>query len=174
MMRGAVALSCLYLGWSWVAQAIVRDHARDALADRGLADAPMFITPTPFNTLLWRVVVQTPDGYLEGFDSLLLAEPDPGFRAYASDVDSLEAAGDVPAVERLLWFSRGFVSARVEGDRLLIADLRMGQEPLYVFTHAVATRGNPHWRPITTELLPFNYDRALIAESLERIWHRAP
>ena len=170
VMRGALAVSCLYLGWSWIGQAIVRDHARDALAKEGLADAPLFITPTPFNTMLWRIVVLTPEGYLEGFDSLLVSESDPGFKRYTSDVASLEAAGDVPAVQRLLWFSGDFVRASVKDERLLLSDLRMGQEPFYVFTHAVAVRGNPHWRPMPTELLAFSYDRDALTATLQRIW----
>ena len=149
---------------------VVRDHARDALANRGLGDAPLFITPTPFNTLRWRIVARTPDGYLEGFDSLLLEEPDLGFRPYASDLNALEAAGDVPAVERLLWFSRGFVEASVVDDRLLIADLRMGQAPTFVFTHVAAARETSHWRTIQTELLPFSYDRKDVITALRRIW----
>jgi len=172
-MRGALTLSCCYLAWSWVAQGIVRDHARQALADRGLTAAPLFITPTPFNTLLWRVVVLTPDGYLEGFDSLLLDEEGPDFQSYSDDRAALEAAESVPAVNRLRWFSQGFVRADVTAKgHLLISDLRMGQEPLYVFTHRVAEKRGEEWVATDTALLPFSYDRSLIAESLARIWER--
>ena len=40
--------------------------ARRTLAAEGLQDAPRFSVPIPFNTLLWRVVVMTPDEFLEG------------------------------------------------------------------------------------------------------------
>jgi hypothetical protein len=33
-----------------------------------------------------------------------------------------------------------------------------------------AEQGNPHWQEIPTELLPFEYDRSLVFESLRRIW----
>jgi inner membrane protein len=153
-----------------VAQATVRHHAERALAERGLDGAPMFITPTPFNTLLWRVVVQTGNGYLEGFDSLLLDEPDLGFKAYPSDWRALEDAGTVWAVQRLRWFSGDFVKTEVVNDTLLISDLRMGQEPFYVFTHLVAQRGNPHWKPLPTRLLPLQVERSEVFGSLRRIW----
>ena len=70
----------------------------------------------------------------------------------------------------VLELARAFVRAEVEDGRLLLSDLRMGQEPYYVFTHVVAEQGNPHWREIPSELLPFEYDRSLVFESLRRIW----
>lgn len=170
LLRVTLALSCVYLAWSWAAQGIVRQDARKALAARGLEEAPLFVTPAPFNTLLWRIVVMTPGGYLEGFDSLLVDEPSLGFTAFGSDDAALRAASDIPAVARLLWFSHGFVKAEVDEGRLLISDLRMGQEPFYVFTHAVATQGNQHWASAPTELVPFSYDRQALVQSLQRIW----
>lgn len=170
VLAGALALSGAYLAWTWTAQAIVTRHAETALAARGLDDAPLFVTPTPFNTLLWRIVVLTGDGYLEGFDSLVLDEGGIDFAGYASDVESLDAANDVWAVQRLRWFASGFVRGEVQGDLLHITDLRMGQEPVYVFTHVAARRGNPHWQAIPTELLPVSFADRSLGEVWARIW----
>src|SRR5688500_16584342 len=63
-------LSTAYLGWSLVAKSMVDREADRTLAAMGLADAPRFSVPMPFNTLLWRVVAMTPNGYVEGFRSL--------------------------------------------------------------------------------------------------------
>ena len=169
-LRAGVALSTVYLGWSWVAQTIVVNNARDALADMNMDEAAIFITPTPFNTLLWRVVVQTDDGYLEGFDSLLVGEPAMTFDAYPSDTEALEAASNVWAVDRLRWFSKDFLKAEVIGDKLILSDLRMGQEPTYVFSHVVAERGNPHWKAVTTELLPVSISDRALTDTWRRIW----
>ncbi len=169
-LRLGLALSALYLGWSWTAQGIAARHAEAALADAGLADAPMFITPAPFNTLLWRVVVRTDNGYLEGFDSLLVDEPGLEFRAYTSDTRAMAEADSIWAVQRLRWFARDFVRADVESERLVISDLRMGQEPHYVFRHVVAVRDNPHWVPVTTELLPFSIDQRALGRVWQRLW----
>ena len=170
VIRAGLLASTLYLGWSWTAQSIVAGHARDALAGRGLSEAPVFVTPTPFNTLLWRVVVLTNEGYLEGFDSLLVDEASLEFSAYRSDRQSLLAADTVWAVSRLRWFSSDFVKASVVDDRLLITDLRMGQEPIYVFTHVVAARGNPHWEPIPTELISPTIDERVLLDAWRRMW----
>lgn len=171
VLRSLMAVSVLYLAWSWAAQGIVRNNVEQALAGMQLEGAPVFITPAPFNTLLWRVVVLTEEGYLEGFDSLAIDEGPVRFDAYPSDWRSLEDASDVWAVARLRWFSGDFMKVSIVDDRLLLADLRMGQEPMYVFTHAVATRGNPHWKPIPTELLPIRYDRRALGDTWQRIWN---
>jgi len=170
LLRGALTVALAYLAWTWPAQAKVHHEAREALADMGLRDAPVFVTPTPFNSVRWRIVVQTGAGYLEGFGSVLPGAPPIAFQAYASDHAALAGAGDVWAVRRLRWFSRDFLRAEVKDGRLLLSDLRMGQEPYYVFTHVVAEQGNPHWRTIPTELLPFEYDQTIVLESLRRIW----
>jgi len=169
-LRVGLLISTLYIGWSWVAQATVRQNVEDALASMQLQDAPVFLTPTPLNTLLWRVVVMTDDGYLEGFDSLMIDEGTMRFTAYPSAVDAMEDAGDIWAVSRLRWFARDFVRARIDNDRIIIADLRMGQEPAYVFSHVVAARGNPHWKEVPGELLPMSFGDRALAKTWERIW----
>ena len=169
-LRIGLAISTLYIGWSWVAQATVSRNVEDALASMQLQDAPVFLTPTPLNTLLWRVVVMTDDGYLEGFDSLMIDEGTMRFTAYPSAVDAMEDAGDIWAVSRLRWFARDFVRARIDNDRIIIADLRMGQEPTYVFSHVVAARGNPHWKEVPGELLPMSFGDRALAQTWERIW----
>ena len=170
MLAGSIALSVLYVAWSWHARSIVLDQVEDALDAAGLDGAPVFLTPTPFNTLLWRIVVLTDDGFLEGFDSLVIDEEELRFEAYSSDMVALDNASNVWAVGRLRWFAQDFVKAEVHGDRLLISDLRMGTEPAYVFTHAVAVRGNPHWLEIPTELIPVSFGDRALAQVWRRIW----
>ena len=129
----------------------------------------MFSVPAPLNSLLWRVVVLTDDGYAEGFDSLLIDEGDIAFTRYPSDTKALVDAGDIWAVERLRWFANDFVRADVVDGRLVITDLRMGQEPQYVFRHTVAEYGNPHWKAIPPERMMVLFDRRDLGKVFERI-----
>ena len=92
------------------------------------------------------------------------------FEAYTSDKAALEAAGNVWAVQRLRWFSRDFMRTTVENNRLVLADLRMGTEPTYIFTHVVASGGNPHWAEMETELRPVSFSDRALAEVWQRIW----
>lgn len=169
-LQAGLALSTLYLGWSWVAQTTVARHVDDTLAEMQLRDAPVFITPTPLNTLLWRIVVLTEDGYLEGFDSIILDDDKISFVAHGTDNAALIEASDVWAVARLRWFSGDFLKTEVDADKLVMSDLRMGQEPFYVFTHVAAARGNPHWKAIPTELLAFSFENRALTDTWTRIW----
>jgi inner membrane protein len=165
-----VTLSTAYLGWTWVAQSIVSTKVDSALAADGMTDVSVFITPTPLNTLLWRIVVQTESGYLEGFESLVADENSIDFRSYESDRQVLLEADNVWAVRRLRWFSSDFLKASVREGRLILTDLRMGQEPMYVFTHVVAEYGNPHWKAIPTEHIPIKLEDRALEKTWQRIW----
>lgn len=169
-----LVLSTLYLGWSWTAKSIVTANARETLRDHGLQNARMFVTPTPFNTLLWRVVVRTDGGYFEGYDSVAANDGAVQFTFYPSDDAALAKAQNVPAVARLNWFADGFIQATMDNDSLVLADLRMGQHPAYVFRHAVAKRGNPHWHAIEPQRLPSRFRTSLLASVWQRIWSGDP
>ncbi len=169
-LLAGLGISSLYLAWTWYAQALVRNDALAALDAAGIEARQVFVTPAPLNSVLWRVVAMTDDGYLEAFDSLFLDEPEMCFRPYRSDVDSLAAASGVAAVSRLDWFAGGFVKSDVIDNTLHIADLRMGHEPIYVFTHAVARRVDGRWQAIVPVRLPVSLGDRSLGEVWERIW----
>ena len=175
-LAAGLVLSTAYLGWSLVAKAMVEREAGAALAAMGLADAPRFSVPTPFNTLLWRVVAMTPDGYVEGYRSLPGDAGPMRFQAHASSPSLLEEAGHVPAVGRLAWFNHGFMRvAEVDGE-LVLSDLRMGAEPVYFFNFVVARRDgvDAGWQAVPPQQLRPRRDLAgTWRETWARIW-RAP
>jgi inner membrane protein len=49
----------------------------------------------------------------------------------------------IDGVQRLMAFSQGFYKLQQEDGRVLIAGLRMGQKPAYIFSFAVAELRNP-------------------------------
>jgi inner membrane protein len=169
-----LVLSTLYMGWSWMAKSLVEAQARQTLEARGVVGAPMFITPTPLNTLLWRVVVRTDGGYFEGLDSVVANDGHIEFTFYPSDDAALTAAADVPAVARLSWFADGFVSGAMDGSTLVMSDLRMGQHPDYVFRHAVARSGNPHWQAIEPQRIAVRMRTGFLPSLWQRIWSAEP
>ena len=73
------------------------------------------------------------------------------------------------AVARLRWFARDFLRVTVDDGRLVLSDLRMGQEPEYVFTHVVAEIGNPHWKAIPPEQIPLDFAQRALDETWQRI-----
>lgn len=172
----ALAVSSAYLGWSLVAKAQVDRAAQQSLAAMGLGDAPRFSVPMPFNTLLWQVVAMTPSGYVVGERSLVADRGPMRFEGHASNVQALREAAAIPAVQRLTWFNRGFMRARVDQDRLVLSDLRMGLEPDYTFNFVVAQRHAGHWRGIVPEQVRKDYGspeaRAGVGRRLDAMWRR--
>jgi len=141
-----LALSTLYLAWSAVAQQHVEGVVREQLA-RGepatAAELRLLVTPTAFNTVLWRIVRMHPEGYDEGFHSLLDGGRPIRFTRFASDRTLYEEVRHLDAVARITAFSKGFFRIDERGGLVRITDLRMGQEPTYVFSFAVARRSSP-------------------------------
>jgi inner membrane protein len=135
-----LALSTAYLVWGVAAQQQVNRVASASLADQGIVAERVLVTPAPFNSLLWRVVAVAGDHYHEGFYSLLDHEPKMAFDRFER---GNALAAELPlhdGVQRIRRFSKGFYRLSQEGGRVLISDLRMGLEPAYTFTFAVAER----------------------------------
>ena len=168
----ALSISVAYLGWSLVAKHMVDRVAGQSLAAIGLGDAPRFSVPMPFNTLLWRVVAMTPDGFVEGERSLVADHGAMQFTAHRSDTQALAAVREQPDVAKLLWFNHHFMKAQVRDDTLVLSDLRMGSEPDYSFRFAVAERAGDGWRAIPTKQMrwPWEASRRL-GPMWTRIWH---
>jgi inner membrane protein len=132
--RAGLVVSCLYLGWSAFAQALVERRASEFAGG-----APMLALPTPFNTVLWRIVVREPGQYRVGYHSLLdpAAAPAPE-RAVPSADEWIPALQGQWTFDRLRWFTHGFFAIEKCGEEIVLSDLRMGVEPAYVFTFAIA------------------------------------
>ncbi|NUS37832.1 MAG: metal-dependent hydrolase [Lysobacter sp.] len=167
-----LVLAGAYVGWSLLAKALVEQRAGRSLAMLGLQDAPRFSVPMPFNTLLWRVVAMTPDGFLEGETSLVADRGPIRFRAYPSDTAALRQAASFPATARLLWFNHHFARADVRNGELVLSDLRMGAEPDYTFRFAVARQEGARWVPVAPQQLDWpGATRAQLSALWQRIWH---
>ena len=52
-------------------------------------------------------------------------------------------------MQRMAWFSRGFYKMHAQNGGAFITDLRMGQEPWYVFDFLVALREGEGWSPVS-------------------------
>ena len=146
---GGLVLSSAYLAWSVVAQAHVQTLARESLAAQGLKADRLLVTPSPFNTVLWRVVAVDESGsaYHEGFYSLLDAPAAPAARISFDRFERGNALGTELAgndgVRRIQAFSGGLWAMGERDGRIRISDLRMGQEPNYAFAFEVAARHSP-------------------------------
>ena len=134
-----LCLSTAYLLWTAAAQHHVEELGHRTAVSGGVEVERLMATPTPFNSLLWRVLAMTPEGdYLEGYHSLADGvDRPPALRRHDGGRRRLEPRSESWAVRRLQWFTDGYYAARVDGRRVLLVDLRMGLAPLYVFQFVV-------------------------------------
>jgi inner membrane protein len=163
-------LSTTYLAWGFAAQQQVVPIARASLAQQGIVVENLLVTPTPFNTVLWRVVALAGDDYHEGFYSLLDAQPKIEFDSFPRGNALATKLKSIDGVQRLVAFTKGFYKLEQRGSRLLISDLRMGQEPNYSFTFAVAELHSPPVALAQPEQISMDLD---IPRSLNWLWRRA-
>ena len=173
-------LSTTYLAWSVAAQAHVTQIAQQSITQLGWSDEKILVTPTPFNTLLWRVVVILPEGYAEGFYGLLDESTQINFKQYQRGEQYFDfIEGDWEA-ERIAWFSHGFFKMHEDNDQLLITDLRMGQEPYYAFNFVLAERYEEQWGKVPPEQIQTNPEagpafkwlwRRMRGEVIDPPWH---
>ncbi|MEJ2763168.1 metal-dependent hydrolase [Photobacterium sp. MCCC 1A19761] len=148
-----LTISGCYLLWSVIALNMVENRVEHQLANTPLAERPVFITPTPVNTVLWRVVVLDGETYWEGLTSLLDSDPTIDFIA--------KERGQWPWDEKpkhlqmLEQFTHQFVKYEQEGDALLATDLRLGIVDYlpfrFVLAHQTADGGWQAEQPVQLE-----------------------
>lgn len=137
-IAAGLALSTIYLGWSFAAQQMITERVQPALAAAGFADAELLVQPMPFNTVLWRATaitdqqrVEIVTGFLDG-DTPLTLERFPRQPALAETVSRL------PETRRLEWFTKGFLDYRESGGEITATDIRLGIPGAHPFTFVLA------------------------------------
>jgi inner membrane protein len=169
--RAGLALSSAYLAWSVLAQMQVERIASAQQSALGQSGAAFFVTPTPLNTVAWRIVVMHADGkaYSEGFYSFLDKDHQIAFDRFPNDQTLLPQLGQNGAAQRMAWFTHGFYGLREEKGQAILSDLRMGQEPFYVFRFAIAQREGEAWKTMTPQPMG---NRGDAAQALPWLWKR--
>lgn len=171
--RAGLLLSSGYALWSVGAQAHVSEIVRATPAAQGLAEEQILVTPTPFNTVLWRIVLIRDEHYQEGFYSLFDPERPPPqavrYRILARGAELEQRTAAFDDANLIRDFSKGFYALKDDGRRLRITDLRMGQHPYYAFSFAFAEHHSEPLDPIKpiriAQRLPLN-------EGLHWLWSR--
>jgi inner membrane protein len=142
-----LALSTAYLVWGVAVQQHVTGVAQASLARQGIQAQALLVTPTAFNTVLWRVVATTPTHYHEGFYSLLDDGPEPQWDVFDRGPALLAGYASNDAFQRLDRFAKGLVAMRAVDGRAHLSDLRMGQTPTFSFTFDIGPADGPASEP---------------------------
>ncbi|PIE72737.1 MAG: hydrolase [Deltaproteobacteria bacterium] len=135
----ALVVSSAYLGWSLVAKQLVANRVQGNLPHPGITHKQILISPTPFNTLLWRIVIVDEESYWEGLASLLDAEQGISFERRARGDWPLEQYP--PILNSFLAFTHDFVRYQIDDKKLVVTDLRLGMFENLPFRFVFAEQG---------------------------------
>jgi inner membrane protein len=108
--------------------------------------------------------------YHEGFRSLFDRGRALHFDRFERGAALEQALGDTPALRRVAAFSKGFYKLEARDDAVVLADLRMGQEPHYTFAFAIARL---HSAPVPLQPVVQVGSRPPLGPALSWLWRRA-
>lgn len=165
-----LVLSTAYLLFTVVAKVYVDQITERTLAAQSIQHRSYLSIASPFNTLLWRLVVVDDDGYYEGYYSLFDDSDDITFRRYAGNHELLDDIQDDDTVQRLQWFTKGFYGVRQVGSQIHVVDLRMGFEPAYVFSFLVGEKRGERTIAVGNQRLDSGPDLMTVGWVWDRIW----
>jgi len=170
-----IVVSCAYLGWSAYAQHEVLMQVKQTPSGQAVSADKILVTPTALNTLLWRVVVMHKDHYDEGFYTVLdrWRAPDKQiqFTSFKREPAIDAATGQFESANHIRKFSRGFYAVSSTQSEVLISDLRMGQQPYYVFSFQFAKRSGSTVTEVPVKAKSLR-DKLPVVPYFEWVWAR--
>lgn len=111
----------------------IASHAFDAdLARRNVTFERRFESPTAFNTLLWRSVVDRGDELWVGYHSVLDPPSQPvRWTVYPRQIEATKPYEGEREIQTIQWFSDDYWIARPHSTGVWLADLRFGEIRTY-------------------------------------------
>ena len=146
-----LVLSTVYLLFTVVFKSFANDVFEKEFVRQDLKVDRYMSAAMPFNSLLWMAVAEEKDGYRVGLYSILDEDAEIDFQFIPRN-DHLLSEIDGPAIDRLLWFSKGYYTIDRDQDTIYFKDLRfgrtdgwMGAEGNYIFAFKLlAAEGTPN------------------------------
>ena len=137
VLATSLIVTTVYLGWSLAAQQIMEARGAAALARAGVEPQRLLAIPTPFNTLFWQVIAIDDDRHISLYLPVF-GEDEAVPYVHPRNMDAGRCLQASPAFQKLAAFSKGFFRVEKQNGEILVADLRMGLNPGYVFRFAIA------------------------------------
>lgn len=172
-------LSMLYLLFTIINKHHVEAVFRTALQSQGYAYNRLLTVPTAFNNLLWVGLAEDGTGYWLGLYSIRDSGGPTRFRRIERNAGLLTPYQNDPAIQRLLWFSKGWYTAAQQDGQLYFSDLRFGrqdgwltaQNSPFVFHFRLIPSATPPVRFTDVEQMPITarLDRTLLRRLFTRI-----
>ncbi|MEQ9364182.1 MAG: metal-dependent hydrolase [Leptospirales bacterium] len=178
-----LTLSSLYIVFSIGAKFHAVEVFKAELARQNIQYERLFVAPMPLNTILWMALADDParDQVQVGLYSFLddqKAGPIE-FRALPKYSQLIAGAETTRAIQRLLWFSRGYYTVEESPDgRLAFSDLRFGRsdgwmgakgEYIFVFDLEESTPGSRNFVNFERRTPGFDVNQERLSGLVERV-----
>jgi inner membrane protein len=167
----ALTVSTLYIGFSLAGKFMAEQRVERELARQGIQAEQLFTTPTPLNTLLWRVIVLDGEDYHEALVGWFDDEPPQLQRLPRGTHLRAQLTGSLMH-QRLDWFTGGMLRYDQVDGHLIVTDLRLGMTGFHPFRFDFAHLQDGKWQvhaPI--DRLPFERGEAEhLVLLFKRIW----
>lgn len=159
MNKISLLVAALYAAWSLSAQTVADRKFRLALAEYDVKISRQVTSAAPFNTLLWRHLAETPDGFLLGYWSWL--DDDKRvlrFQFIPKNGSIVKHITSTRTFEAVDWFSKGWwFAVKSDNQSAKVVDLRFTEIP------------NGASSPYTQWQWPFAWTFQLAAEDETRL-----
>ncbi|MDE3214251.1 MAG: metal-dependent hydrolase [Bacteroidota bacterium] len=126
--RFGVFLSGFYLIYCTVNKLTIDSKVNELVNNQHISYTDFMTTPTPFNNLLWYVILKTDHGYEIGYRSLFDSNTPMQFQYFEKGDSLLQPFCSEASTRDLIRFSRGYYSVSRWNDTIVFNDLRFGQE----------------------------------------------
>ena len=143
LQYSALAFSSLYLLSTLAGKQMADQRLAQALGEAGIQPEAVFTAPTPFNTLLWRVVAVDGDDYYEGLTSWFDEHPPRLERLPRRATEAQAALDSSPQHQRLRWFSNDLLRYDLIDGQWVVTDLRLGMTGYHPFRFALSRQDRP-------------------------------
>lgn len=136
-IKSGLSVTTIYLALTLLLKSMAVPAFKAELDRQGIAYERMMTIPGPFSSLLWRALVETEEGYYQGTFSLLDDRSQPiRFYYLPRNEHKITAIVESKAVQRLLWFSKGFYHINEINGELFFNDLRFGSYNSWTGEHS--------------------------------------
>lgn len=155
LLYGAVIFGFAYFGVGFISKAHHEQRFIGHLQAQGIELTRIASSPTPFNTILWRVFGEDEQGnFYEGYSGWLDKNP-PEFSQTPLNRQLREPIlQNAPLLQRLDWFTDGWLLYEQTENKLIANDVRLGFSGNWgVFRFIVAEKQGEEWQVIKPQQL---------------------
>jgi inner membrane protein len=138
LMSWGLVLSCVYLGWGQLAQQHVEAHARETMEQQGMSFQNIVATPSPFNSVLWRIIALDDDQFHEGFYHFLEGPQKLKMTSFPRNLALQKEIPGTTGFSEFTRFNHNYYALSKRDNTVIASDLRMGVEPFYFFQFVFA------------------------------------